>query len=106
MKNAFVRRAAEVQRITAHMRTCRHPILWCGDLNDTPMSYSYARLNDLLVDAFEECGQGIGHTYIGAFPSFRIDHIMHSAGWHSTGFRTLPDELSDHRAIVCWMQPE
>lgn len=106
LKNAFVRRAAEVQRITAHMRTCRHPILWCGDLNDTPMSYSYARLNDLLVDAFEECGQGIGHTYIGAFPSFRIDHIMHSAGWHSTGFRTLPDELSDHRAIVCWMQPE
>ena len=47
-------------------------------LNDTPMSYSYHQLDRLLLDAYAESGSGIGHTYVGAFPSFRIDHIMHS----------------------------
>ena len=106
LKNAFIRRSSEIQRITAHMRKCPHPLIWCGDLNDTPMSYSYDALDKLLIDAFEESGSGIGHTYIGAFPSFRIDHIMHGAQFTASGFRTLPDELSDHRAIVCWMKME
>ncbi len=104
LKRAFVRRAVEVERIVAHMRTAPHPILWCGDLNDTPMSYSYHRLNDLMSDAFVESGRGVGHTYVGDFPSFRIDHILHGPELRAMGFKTLPDELSDHRPIVCWLE--
>ena len=72
-------------------------------MNDTPMSYAYHLLDQDLVDAFEESGRGLGHTYIGDFPSFRIDHIMHSPTLEASGFRTLPDELSDHRPITCWI---
>lgn len=104
LKSGFIRRAAQMEQIAAHMRTSPHPVVWCGDMNDTPMSYSYHQLRELgLVDAFVESGSGIGHTYIGAFPSFRIDHIMHGPELRSWGFHTLPDELSDHRAINCWM---
>lgn len=106
LKNAFIRRAEEVEKIEAHLRSCPHPIIWCGDLNDTPMSFSYHRLDELLEDAFVESGRGLGHTYVGDFPSFRIDHIMHSSGMQSRGFRTLPDELSDHRPVVTWMELE
>ncbi len=104
LKNAFIRRATETEQIIVHMKTSPHPVIWCGDMNDTPMSYSYHQLRELgLHDAFVESGQGIGHTYIGAFPSFRIDHILHSEALHAWDFRTLPDELSDHRPITCWL---
>lgn len=102
LKNAFIRRSIEVSSIVKHMAQCPYPRIYCGDLNDTPMGYSYHELlRSGLSDAFVESGQGIGHTYIGEFPSFRIDHILHDPRFKAWGFRTLPDELSDHRAITC-----
>ncbi|MCB0757173.1 MAG: endonuclease/exonuclease/phosphatase family protein [Flavobacteriales bacterium] len=102
MKDAFIRRSGEVSKIAAHMAQSPWPVVYCGDLNDTPMSYSYHELVRAgLRDAFVESGQGFGHTYIGDVPSFRIDHVLHGPEFRSWGFRTLPDELSDHRAIIC-----
>lgn len=101
LRDGFIRRSVEVSTITAHMATSPWPVVYCGDLNDTPMSYSYHELlRSGLEDAFVESGRGIGHTYIGDAPSFRIDHILYGPAFRSWGFRTLPDELSDHRAII------
>lgn len=104
LRIAFQKRAKQTKEICNHMKECPHPIIYAGDLNDSPTSYAYNQLTDYLEDAFIESGSGIGSTYVGAFPSFRIDHIMHSRDFKSTGFKTLPDELSDHRAISCWVQ--
>jgi endonuclease/exonuclease/phosphatase family metal-dependent hydrolase len=102
LKDGFIRRSAEVAAITAHMAKSPWPVVYCGDLNDTPMSYSYQELRRAgLSDAFVESGTGLGHTYLGDAPSFRIDHILHGPQFTAWGFRTLPDELSDHRAIIC-----
>ena len=104
LKNGYMRRASQIGRITAHMRQCPHPIILCGDMNDTPVSWSYQQLKEQgLEDAFEEGGTGFGNTYLGTFPGVRIDHIMHGPQLRSWGFRTLPEDLSDHRAIVCRM---
>ena len=104
LKSGFIRRAAQMKKIAAHMEQSPHPVIWCGDMNDTPMSYSYHQLRELdLRDAFVESGQGVGHTYIGAFPSFRIDHIMAGPELVCWNMRTLPEELSDHRPLTCWM---
>jgi endonuclease/exonuclease/phosphatase family metal-dependent hydrolase len=104
LKNAFIRRTTEVQLIAKHMRKSPHPLLYCGDLNDTPMSWGYHHLRDQgLNDAFVGSGSGIGHTYIGDFPSFRIDHLLHSEAIRTWDFHTVPDKLSDHRAITCRM---
>jgi endonuclease/exonuclease/phosphatase (EEP) superfamily protein YafD len=90
-----------VAKLVEHIRISPWPVVYCGDLNDTPMSYSYHLLRKAgLEDAFVESGQGIGDTYIGDLPSFRIDHILHGGPFAAWGFRTLPDELSDHRAII------
>ena len=106
LRDAFIRRADEVDRIVAHMAESPHPIIFCGDLNDTPMSYSYHTLRDAgLMDAFVESGRGVGHTYIGDFPSFRIDHLLHGPEMEAYDFRTLPEELSDHRAINALLVP-
>ncbi len=105
LKRAFIKRAGQSEKIAAHMHDCPHPIIFCADMNDTPVSYAYNILSKDLKDAFCESGNGIGGTYIGNLPSFRIDHILHSDELHSCDFRTLPEELSDHRPITCFLQP-
>lgn len=104
LKRAFVKRAFQAERIAAHMAECTYPIIYCGDLNDTPVSYSYGVLSAELEDAFQESGSGLGSTYVGNLPSFRIDHIMHSKELRAHGFRTFQDELSDHRPVSCWVE--
>lgn len=99
LKRGFRLRADEVQRIAEHMAASPHPVLYCGDMNDVPMSYGYATLRELLSDAFVESGRGTGGTYIGDLPSLRIDHILYGEGLHAWDFRTLNEELSDHCAI-------
>lgn len=94
-------RSHEVKLIVAHMRTSPHPVVYAGDLNDVPMSYSYHRLRKLLDDAFVESGRGTGGTYIGELPRMRIDHILHDARIASWDFITHPEERSDHRAVSC-----
>jgi endonuclease/exonuclease/phosphatase family metal-dependent hydrolase len=104
LKNAFVKRQEQVDRIAASIRACPHPAVLCGDFNDPPVSYTYCTLTERLEDSFRSCGNGIGNTYIGAFPSFRIDYILHSPSMESIEYKTLPDKLSDHHAVTATLQ--
>lgn len=101
LKAGVLRRVGEVDRIVEHMTTSPHPVVYCGDMNDVPMSRAYGQFRELLTDAFTESGRGLGGTYIGKLPSLRIDHILHNEELETWDFRTLPDELSDHRPVSC-----
>lgn len=97
---AFDKREEQVERVAASIRDCPYPVILCGDFNDPPVSYTYETLTDVLNDSFVEAGNGIGNTYIGVFPSFRIDYIMHSAKMRATAYETLPSKLTDHHPVV------
>ncbi len=99
LQDAFVKREEQVQRVVENIRTCPYEVILCGDFNDTPVSYTYEMLTDELVDSFKEAGNGIGNTYIGVFPSFRIDYVMHTKGLKCIQYNTLSEELSDHHAL-------
>ncbi|MBK9628645.1 MAG: endonuclease/exonuclease/phosphatase family protein [Flavobacteriales bacterium] len=103
LRRGFRLRAGEVEHIAEHMRQSPHPVLYCGDMNDVPMSYGYACLRSVLDDAFVESGRGLGGTYIGELPSLRIDHMLFGPELEVWDFRTLTEELSDHRAITAWV---
>lgn len=103
LKGAFVKRASQADIIAEHIKQCRYPVIVCGDFNDTPSSYAYATISKGLKDAFVESGNGMGRTYIGTFPSFRIDYIMHSPGFQSYEFHTISEELSDHYPVTCFL---
>ncbi len=101
MKTAFQKRAAQADRVAAHITACRYKIIVCGDFNDTPFSYTYRTISRNLTDAFRESGSGFGKTYFGEFPSYRIDYILHSKNISSSGFITHPEKLSDHYPVSC-----
>ncbi len=100
MKHAFELRAGQVEEIAGHIRDCKYPVIVCGDFNDTPASYSYHVLSAKLKDAFVESGKGVGQTYVGELPSFRIDYILHSPELKAYNFETIDFVYSDHLPVV------
>lgn len=104
LKRAFVKRSLQAEAVEAHIRLCPYPVIVCGDFNDTPTSYTYHTISDQLNDAFIESGSGLGRSYTGKFPSFRIDYILHSPLFKATEFKTHKKELSDHYPVSCYLE--
>lgn len=101
LKRAFIRRASQTEKVIQHIDSCRYPVIVCGDFNDSPFSYTYHCFAEELKDAFMESGSGFGTTYLGSFPSYRIDYIFHSTHFTSSDFETVREELSDHYPVKC-----
>lgn len=99
LKRAFIKRTTQAEKILAHINSCKYPVIVCGDFNDTPFSYTYHMFAEKYEDSFMESGSGIGNTYIGTMPSYRIDYIFHSRQFTSSNFEVHPEELSDHYPI-------
>lgn len=99
-KLGFQLRAEQVREIRRLMDKTPYDIILCGDFNDTPTSFAYNQLSENLNDAFVGSGKGIGRTYVGKLPSFRIDYILHSDGFKSYNFETIDFHYSDHLPIV------
>lgn len=99
LKQSFRRRAIQSESIRQSISTSPFPVIFCGDLNDTPSSFAYRQIKGNLNDAFTEFGEGLGRTYIGDFPSFRIDYIFYSRQFIGQEYNTHPEKLSDHHPI-------
>ena len=93
-------RASQVREIRKLVEESPYPVIVCTDLNDTPASYAYRQLTRNLRDAFSESGSGLGNTYIGFLPAFRIDFILYDPVFESRGYQKIPKHLSDHYPIV------
>lgn len=106
LKIAFQKRAIQAEKVAAEIERSPYPVVFCGDINDTPVSYSYSCFIDLLNDSFVESGNGVGQTYIGKVPSNRIDYIFHSQDFRSAHFQTHEVNLSDHKPISVQLQLE
>lgn len=100
-KMASEMRASQVRKIRKYIDESPYHVLVCGDFNDTPASFSYHKLRGNLKDAFVCSGKGIGRTYVGKLPSFRIDNIFHSTGFQSYNFKTYEFRMSDHLPVSC-----
>lgn len=75
LKTSFALRAQEADTLAKAFANSPHPLISCGDFNDTPVSYTYRKLSANLDDAFLKEGIGIGATY-APFPFIRIDYQL------------------------------
>lgn len=96
-------RASQSREIRQLVEDSPYPVILCTDLNDTPSSYAYRQLTANLSDAFVQSGAGLGNTYIGFLPAFRIDYILHDPFFESRSYRTINKKLSDHYPVVTYL---
>lgn len=67
-----------------------------GDMNDTPASYIYQKMSQYLNDSYKLCGKGLGTTYHGPFPAFRIDYALCSKNLDVRSYHNTNWDISDH----------
>jgi endonuclease/exonuclease/phosphatase family metal-dependent hydrolase len=105
VSKAFEKQQGQVEAILEHKQKTKHPVIICGDFNNTPFSFSYRKLKDGMQDAFRERGNGLGTTFkFEKFP-MRIDYIFASEGLDVISFESMEKTFSDHypvRATVGW----
>ena len=99
-------RARQVEAVARYVEEhSQYPIIFCGDFNDNPISYSHYRISRLLRDCFVESGKGLGLSYYQKGFYFRIDHIFCSDDIQP--YNCKVDEkmaASDHYPVVCWLK--
>lgn len=106
LKQAYKKRVSQAEKIINHCKHSPYRVVICGDFNDIPISYTYHQFEEHYKDAFLESGFGIGKTYIGKIPSYRIDYIWLDESISAYEFEVHKEELSDHRAISCFINIE
>ncbi len=98
--SAYKIRSHEVDAISLDIENSPYKTIVCGDFNDTPISYTYRKLKEGLKDGFIEAGFGIGNTYVGNIPFFRIDYIFHSPNLQCIKYKRIKESFSDHYPIL------
>lgn len=102
LSEAVVYRGAQTDSICSLIdRNTGHPVIVCGDHNDTPISYTYQRLASRLASAYREAGFGPGFTFSQRFFPVRIDHIFYSKDWQCLSCqidKSVP--FSDHYPVI------
>ncbi len=99
-RKGFIARSDQVNIFLDHVKQSPYPVIFCGDVNDVPFSYTYQRLTSDYTNAFAEKGTGIGATYNGKVPFVRIDNQFCSKDFEVLNV-TLHDSItySDHYPI-------
>ena len=108
LAKAFRSRADEaglISRFLQENHPSEMPLLICGDMNDTPVSYCYHTLRHGLKDTWQEVGRGPGITFREHHFWFRIDHIFHSGHFKALNAKVRKDILySDHYPVQATLQ--
>lgn len=100
MAGTFRKRAQQVDSIVLHSNSSNYPAIICGDLNDTPMSYTYNKLTKNRKDSFRQAGKGFSATYSLFWPLLRIDYILYPSPIWSLSHKTSRIRYSDHYPVV------
>jgi endonuclease/exonuclease/phosphatase family metal-dependent hydrolase len=101
ISKAFKKQQLQAAIIMEHQKACSHPIIICGDMNNSAFSYVYRSIKGDLQDAFEKAGSGFGKTYdFNYFPA-RIDYIFADKKMKVKNFQNYTDIIdSDHFPVM------
>lgn len=96
-------RALQVEDILEHSGKCGHPVVICGDFNDTPVSYTYYKLRKGRKDSFAEAGKGFGASYSYLWPLLRIDYILYPKEFKAFRNEIKREKYSDHYPVSTYI---
>ena len=100
IREAFRIRTLQVEAVSQHIKEFNKPFIICGDFNDTPISYTYHRLQEGINDSFRYAGSGFGATFRYLWPALRIDYILFSNAFTATSHYTPKIPFSDHYPVL------
>ncbi|HKZ65294.1 MAG TPA: endonuclease/exonuclease/phosphatase family protein [Chitinophagaceae bacterium] len=100
IKRGVVKRKIQTDIIKQVLGDSPYPVIFCGDLNDIPNSYTYFKIRGDMQDAFLKKGFGIGRTFSAISPTLRIDYIFADSRFRIDQFKRIVKNSSDHYMLV------
>ena len=102
-RNAYKIQNNEIDLFIKHVKTSPYQNLISVDLNNTPYTYVYKKINKYFKDSFIEKGGGFGSTYGFGLIPIRIDYLFVSSSIYVDYFKTHDINLSDHKPISVYL---
>lgn len=99
-RTSHLNRRDQAIRIKAHAQQSPHPVVLCGDMNDTPISYTYEVMAEDMQDSFVAKGRGLGTSYTGLLPLLRIDYVFADPMITVTSHDVVHEVRSDHYPVL------
>ncbi len=100
LENGASTRAKQIKIALEHAKNSPYPVVFAGDFNDTPYSYSYRTFRSAFANAFEKKGNGFGFSMNSRLFFLRIDNIFFSDEFGTRSFETKREvKFSDHFPI-------
>jgi len=100
LAKAFRKRSYQTDALVKAIKASPYPVVLSGDFNDTPVSYTHRQISNLLTDAYQQKGFGIGATFAGKIPALRIDYIFADSLFDVADINIHNKEVhADHYAI-------
>jgi endonuclease/exonuclease/phosphatase family metal-dependent hydrolase len=96
LNEAFLLREKQMEIITGQLKKSPYQVILAGDFNDTPSSFVYQKITQILHDSFKEKGWGLSVTFAGQIPFLRIDYIMTSDHLKTLQYSRHRIDYSDH----------
>lgn len=104
---AFKVQQHQAEILKEHVAKSNHPVIICGDMNNSAFSYVYRLIRGDLQDAFEVAGSGFGKTYDFKYYPARIDYIFADKVFKVKYFENYPEIIdSDHFPIFTILAPK
>ena len=101
LRNAYAQRKEQVVLVKKSLNESKRPLLFTGDINDVPVSFTYSFLSKGMNDCWVNKGYGLGKTFQYLSPTLRIDHIFYSDKFNARQVkRILSGEETDHYGII------
>lgn len=97
-------RAIQADTIAEQIKLSPYKSIVCGDFNDTPLSYTTARMRGKLKDAFREKGRGYSYTFNGFKNALRIDYVLLHRDLEVLYYDVRGVEYSDHYPVVVYFR--
>jgi len=98
---AFKKQQLQAELVEKHKSECTHPMIICGDLNNSAFSYVYRSVKGKMKDAFEEAGTGFGKSYNYKYYPARIDYVFTDKSIDVKQYTTFDKfENSDHFPVM------
>ena len=103
--NAAVYRGQQTDSLVSCIK--RHDgcsMIFCGDFNDTPISYTFQSLRRRLESAYTEKGDGLSFSYNRKLFYVRIDHLFFTPDWECQKcYVDNTVDTSDHYPLVTYL---
>ena len=100
LKYAYTQKLQQISIVKQLINNSTRPVIFTGDLNDMPPTYTYSNIKNNMEDAWLDNGFGIGRTFRFIAPTLRIDYIFFDDFFQAEGTQRILTTASDHNGLA------